>query len=105
MNEGDALRSKLGAFLGLIRFATMSAEEFAEFVGNKSIKILFIFGQLLISSVPSGVLNADEKLDILMMINGQKPVGQPICKINFPRRGIHNIMTCIIYFSLKCSKR
>ena len=46
MNEGEKLRSKLGAAIGLIRFATMSLKEFAEFVGkiNNFIRGVFRVG-------------------------------------------------------------
>ena len=41
--EGKILRSKLGAALHLIRFSTMSAKEFFEFVGKKNTKSIFNF--------------------------------------------------------------
>ena len=43
LSEGEKLRLKLGAVIGLIRFATMSLKEFAEFVGNISNCIRGVF--------------------------------------------------------------
>lgn len=43
--------------------------------------------QILIFSVPSGVLSAEEQRDMMLMIAGQKPVGKPICEINSARQG------------------
>ena len=31
------------------------------------------------------MFNAEERCDMMLMIGGQGPVGQPICKINWPR--------------------
>ena len=31
------------------------------------------------------MFNAEEQRDMMLMIGGQKPLGQPICKTNWPR--------------------
>ena len=62
----------------------MSAKEFIEFVGKKNTQNILHF--LLISD-PTGVFNAEESLDVIRMINGQKPAGEPICATNWARGG------------------
>ena len=67
----------------------MSANEFLEFVGNIKYH-KWLFNLFLFISDPTGVFNESESLNVLRMIAGQKPVGEPICETNYARRGKFN---------------